>query len=323
LTASPVTVSDYYWALYHYVLPHLGHYRVRELTPRHIAEFQNALIADNMSKGTVRHARTPLSAALKHAVLCSIIRANPCPVVPRPSRDNKPGRTKTSLTLEEAQRLLNAASQADATMWAFIVFGVCRGARRSEILGLRWGDIDAEATAIQIRRRLREERTRSSDGVYLMQLRAGTPKTPKSQRDLSLRGVVGTAVKALRADQAKRRLAAGTDWVDSGYLFTNAVGNPLRPANMYRRYKKLLADNDLPGISFHDLRRTWATLSQEADIRIEQAQEALGHSRIETTKNIYVDAVPALAQRAFDAFDEYLDAPRRPATRRTRNTEET
>ena len=92
---------------------------------------------------------------------------------------------------------------------------------------------------------------------------------------------------------------------------------------MYRRYKKLLADNDLPNISFHDLRRTWGTLSQEADIRIEQAQEALGHSRIETTKNVYVNPVPALAQRAFDAFDEYLDAPRSPATRRTRNTEET
>ena len=92
---------------------------------------------------------------------------------------------------------------------------------------------------------------------------------------------------------------------------------------MYRRYKKLLADNGLPDISFHQLRNTWATLSLEADIRIEQAQEALGHSRIETTKNVYVGAVPVLAQRAFDAFDDYLDAPHRSATRRTRDTEET
>ena len=56
----------------------------------------------------------------------------------------------------------------------------------------------------------------------------------------------------------------------------------------------------------HGLRRTWATLSVEAGVRIEQAQEALGHESIETTKNIYVTAVPALARRAFETFDEYF-----------------
>ena len=321
--ASPPTLADYRWTLDHYVLPHLGHYRVRDLAPRHIAAFQNALIGRGLAKKTVRHARGPLSSALNHAVRVSMIRVNPCNVIRQPRRDATTEKTKTSLTLEEARRLLDAASQAEAALWAFIAFGVYRGPRQGEILGLRWADIDAEAEVIHVRQRLREERTRSADGVYLMELRAGKTKTRKSQRDLSLRGVVGTAVKTLRADQAKRRLAAGTDWVDSGYLFTNAVGKPLRPANMYRRYKKLLADHDLPNISFHDLRRTWGTLSQEADIRIEQAQEALGHSRIETTKNIYVNAVPILAQRAFDTFDDYLDAPHRPATRRAHNTEET
>ena len=56
----------------------------------------------------------------------------------------------------------------------------------------------------------------------------------------------------------------------------------------------------------HGLRRTWATLSVEAGVRIEQALEALGHESIETTKNIYVTAVPALARRAFETFDKYF-----------------
>ena len=321
--ASRATVSDYYWTLDHYVLPHLGRYQIRQLAPHHIAEFQTKLVNSGLSKGTVRHARSPLSAALNHAVRCSMIRTNPCAVVPQPRNDNKVARTKKSLTYDEAQRLLDATRDAEASLRAFVEFGLYRGPRRSEILGLKWADIDAEAEVIRIRRRLREERLRAKDGTYVVRLRAGTPKTPKSQRDLSLRGPVGATVRALRADQNRRRLAAGTDWGDSGYLFTTTNGDPVYPSNMYRRYKKLLATNGLPNISFHELRNTWATLSLEADIRIEQAQEALGHSRIETTKNVYVGAVPVLAQRAFDAFDDYLDAPHRSATRRTRDTEET
>jgi integrase len=321
--AIPATLSDYYYTLDHFVLPHLGGYQLRELTPRHVAEFQNALIASGKAKGTVRHARSPLSAALNHAVRCSMIRTNPCAVVPQPRRDNKVARTKKSLTYDEAKRLLDAARTAEPSLRAFVEFGLYRGPRRGEILGLKWADIDDDAGVIRIRRRLREERLRAKDGTYVVRLRAGEPKTPKSQRDLSLRGPIGATVRALRADQNRRRLAAGTDWGDSGYLFTTTNGDPVYPSNMYRRYKKLLADNGLPDISFHALRRTWATLSQEADIRLEQAQEALGHSRIETTKNVYVGAVPVLAQRAFDAFDDYLDAPRRSATRRARDTEET
>jgi integrase len=321
--AIEATVADYYWTLDHYVLPHLGGYRLNELTPRHVAEFQNALIASGKAKGTVRHARSPLSAALNHAVRCSMIRTNPCTVVPQPKRDNATTRTKKSLTHDEARRLLDATSTAEPNLRAFIEFGLYRGPRRSEILGLKWTDIDADAEVIRIRRRLREERLRSKDGTYVVRLRAGKPKTPKSRRDLSLRGPIGATTRALRADQNRRRLAAGPDWADSGYLFTTTNGDPVYPSNMYRRYKELLATNNLPNISFHDLRRTWATLGMAAGIPIEQAQEALGHSRIETTKNIYVGAVPALARWAFDTFDDYLDAPRRPAGRHARDTEET
>ena len=228
--ASPATVSDYYWTLDHYVLPHLGGYQLRELAPRHVAEFQNALIASGKAKGTVRHARSPLSAALNHAVRCSMIRTNPCAVVPQPRNDNKVARTKKSLTYDEAQRLLDATRDAEASLRAFVEFGLYRGPRRSEILGLKWADIDADAEVIRIRRRLREERLRAKDGTYVVRLQAGEPKTPKSQRDLSLRGPVGATVRALRADQNRRRLAAGTDWGDSGYLFTTTNGDPVYPS---------------------------------------------------------------------------------------------
>jgi len=322
-SASRATVSDYYWTLDHYVLPHIGRHQLRQLAPRHIAELQTKLVNSGLSKGTVRHARSPLSAALNHAVRCSMIRTNPCAVVPQPRHDNTATKTKKSLTLDEARRLLDAAATANPNLCAFIVFGLYRGARRSEIVGLQWGDIDKDAEVIRIRRRLREERIRSRDGTYVVRLRAGEPKTPKSRRDLSLRGPVGVAVKALRADQNRRRLAAGSDWVDSGYLFTTGEGDPIYPSNLYRWFKQLLEHNGLPNISFHDLRRTWATLSLEADIRIEQAQEALGHSRIETTKNVYVTEVPELAQRAFDTFDTYLDTPNRRVSQQVRKPEET
>jgi integrase len=76
---------------------------------------------------------------------------------------------------------------------------------------------------------------------------------------------------------------------------------------MYIRFKKFLKTHDLPDVSIHDLRRSFAKLSIEGDARLEQVSEALGHASIETTKSIYIGSVPKLAKRAFSAFDDYIN----------------
>ena len=308
LTAKASTVADYRWTLDHYVLPHIGHLKVRALTPQHCAQLQQKLLNAGLSPNTVRHARRPLSAALTQAERDLLIRFNPLRSIRQP-RIDKTGFDKVNvLTRDQAQLLLDAAKQVDPILHGVVVLGVCRGARRGEILGLRWQDVDLEKGIIHIRQQLREERREARGGGYVVELRTGPPKTKKSRRDLTIDSRIASALKRIHLQQAKWRLACGPDWVDSGFVFTTKNGDPRYPSNVYAQYKKLLKQTGLPDITLHDLRRTWATLSVEAGVRIEQAQEALGHESIETTKNIYVTAVPALARRAFETFDEYFTA---------------
>ena len=121
-----------------------------------------------------------------------------------------------------------------------------------------------------------------------------------------MRFAVKRALSRLHTEQARHRLKAGSDWNDSGYIFTNASGDPLWPSNVYRRFKQLIGRHDFPEISLHDLRRTFANLAIEGDARIEQVSEALGHSSVEVTKSVYIGSSPALARRAFEQFDGFF-----------------
>jgi len=307
-TAKASTVADYRYSLDRWVLPHLGAYRLRDLTPQHCAEMQQALIDAGLSPNTVRHARRPLSAALVHAERTSVIRSNPLRTIRQPPADRSRSDKPRSLDREQALELLQAAANADPNLYGCVTLALLRGVRRGEALGLQWSDIDFDNKVIHIRRNLPEERVRTRDGGYAVRLKPGPPKTAKSRRDLSLGRAIEDVLGQVGRFQEERRRAAGPDWADSGYVFTTATGLPMYPSNIYHRYKKMLAGTGLPSISFHDLRRTWAMLSLEAGVPVEQAQEALGHESIETTKNIYASSVPALADRAFATFDDYIES---------------
>ena len=83
----------------------------------------------------------------------------------------------------------------------------------------------------------------------------------------------------------------------------NGIGEASLPIQRLNRYKKVLRDNNLPPISFHDLRRTFTTRGIEVGVRVEEAQEALGHESIETTKNIYAHHTSNIGFKAFEQFD--------------------
>ena len=311
LTASPATVSDYRWTLDHYVLPLIGKHRLRDLTPHHCASFQKALLDRGLSVETVRHARRPLSAALKQAERERIFIVTPLRAIPQPKK--KPGDAKIkALTREQAQTLFAAAAKADPVLHAVVALTLGRGLRRGEALGLLKSHLDFDNEVIHIRQRIREERLRTRDGEYVIELLTAPPKTFKSRRDLTLSGEVAKALKRVLLQQKKNRLAAGEAWHESDHVFTTKLGKPLYPSNVSTRITKLLKENGLPKVGAHAFRSTWTVLSMEAGVRVEEAQEALGHESIETTKNIYAHSVKGLAKRAFDTFDESMIVKHRP-----------
>ena len=304
---SAATVSDYRYSLEHYLFPLIGSVELRNLSPSHYAEAQQRLLESGLAPSTVRHARRPLSVCLNYAVQTGRLRLNPVSVVPQPRMDTGSSPTRSRwLDHAESQKLIARASEESPLMFGVVVLGLCRGLRRGEILGLRWEDVDPDRSVIRIGRRLREERMLARDGGHVVVLRPGPPKTKTSNREVPVDAVVGEALARLRTDEARRRLAAGPDWNPTGYIFTNAVGAPLWPSNVYRAFKSFLVRNDLADVSLHDLRRSFANLAIQADARLEQVSEALGHSSVEVTKSVYIGSAPSLARRAFEQFDEFF-----------------
>lgn len=71
------------------------------------------------------------------------------------------------------------------------------------------------------------------------------------------------------------------------YVFVDAMGNIFNPRSVTANFSKLLEQNGLRHIRFHDLRHSCASLLLANDVPLKQIQEWLGHSDIGTTANIY------------------------------------
>jgi integrase len=124
------------------------------------------------------------------------------------------------------------------------------GARRSELLGLKWQDVDLDSSTLSIRRTLI-----LVDG----RVRVGEPKTRRSRRTIEIDTHTTQILRKHRAAQLKERVLAGESWEHGDWVFTNEIGRPVRPDWVSRRFSRLVAASDLPRITFHQLRHGHAT----------------------------------------------------------------
>ncbi|MEV4086332.1 site-specific integrase [Nonomuraea fuscirosea] len=143
-----------------------------------------------------------------------------------------------------------------------------RGLRRGEGAGLRWKDIDLEAGSAGIHWQITQL------GWETIQ---GKPKTEASDRVIALDNDTVAVLRAHRRRQAAERLAAGDAWVDSGFVFTDEVGQPLHPQQVSDQFYRLAYAAGLPPVRLHDLRHGAASLMLAAGVDLKVVQETLGH----------------------------------------------
>lgn len=169
------------------------------------------------------------------------------------------------------------------------------GVRRSEVLALRWGDIDLTAQRIQVRRALDTARP-------------GEVKGTKSDRARVL-DIDATTVRVLRQWKAERgALSLGFARADA-YVFGTLDGSPRNPistSQMFSRRvdkaRQKLGSDALPAIGMHGLRHTHATILLENGENPKVVQERLGHSTITTTMDVYSHVTPTMQKAAVDRF---------------------
>lgn len=248
-----------------------------KLNAQHLQGYYNKKIKEGQSGCTLLKHNAIINGALKEAVLKDIIPSNPIDKVTLPKKKKFHG---TAYTLEETRTLLNCSG--DDPLRPAIVLGLFYGLRRSEVLGLRWRDINFESESVYIHRTVTRVVTLHEND---------DTKSECSRRRLRI--VPGTELyfKDLMKRQKEQLADFGQTFSLDNPVCVWPDGRSLGPDYISHHFKLLLEKNKLPHIRFHDLRHTAGSLLLEDGVDIKTIQEFLGHSEASTTANIYLHSI--------------------------------
>jgi integrase len=315
------------------VMPMLGKKRLKDLKPTDIKNALTKLANTSakrrkdgklietgkpLSSRTVSHARGRLKTLLREAVTDQIIYVSPAEAV-KPIKKHRTERPHMALDFDQVARLHElgtALFQAGVCrLWVAVFTGVSIGLRRSEVMGLRWQDIDLEKSLIQIRH--------TATVTKGLPTRAELTKTSHSKRDILIPPSLKAALEEHRQMQLKERETAEDAWQNTGAVFATKTGEWVHPDNFeravsdiekwsswnfynepdkrgvargHRMFKAterkgieaLIQDGKpLPHLTPHDLRHTAGTLMLRKGVPVEVVSKTLGHASISITYDVY------------------------------------
>ncbi len=107
--------------------------------------------------------------------------------------------------------------------------------------------------------------------------------------------------------QTTERLKAGSQWVQTGYVFTTETGHPCDPRNALRALKVASDRAGLPGIGRHTLRHSAASVMISSGVPLKVVSEILGHASISVTGDMYGHVAPEVSASALDGLGTALD----------------
>lgn len=297
-TPRPNTFARYQAVVRLYIKPHLGNKTLTALTARDVRTWLARVretcqcCHKTLSEMTVQYLRTVLNSALQHAVREDELPRNVARNIKMPTARSK---TSEPLTPEEARKLLTPC--ADHPHGALIELTLRTGLRKSEVLGLRWSDLNLDTGTLTVAQTLQ----RTKDG-----LTTAPTKTFRSLHRVALPRQCITALTAHRERQDKDRADAGDYWQEHGLVFTTPWGRALDPVNLLRRFHTLCDHAGIRRIRCHDLRHSCATLLLEQGVEPVTIKELLGHANIGVTGNTYAHVRLRLQHDAIEAMNTAL-----------------
>lgn len=214
-------------------------------------------------------------------------------------------------TLDEGQivQLLDALHDAPPQYSVITQLALFTGARRGELCGLRWSDIDFKAGTLSINRTLQ---TIPGQGAIF-----NPPKTKSSRRCIKIGPDCISLLEEYRRCQMAERLKIGSAWaktvtieeetVNNDLVFTRWNGAPIDPDSVSQWFARFVKKHGLPAVHFHSLRHSNASLMIAAHIPVTTVSGRLGHAQTSTTLNIYADCIRSSDAAAADALTNVFE----------------
>ena len=307
LTAKKENISSTTYLLYEtaiqrILIPKLGHLHLDEIKPFHVQELINFLATpsgrvdkkgEKLAPATIRRYLTILQSIMTMAWKQEYISSNPAD-----TRRLEISKIVTpeveAFSNEEIAEILQMARLEPIHIHAVIATAIYTGARRGEIAGLKWDDVDFEKRTMYIRR--------SVVKLVGQEPEIKLPKTISSIRQMAIPQALCDVLQELKKEQDRKKALLGEKWHETGFLFTDWCGSVMHPHTPTKQFDKFLKKYGFRHLKFHGLRHSSATYLLSNGCDIKTVSKRLGHTSIDTT-NIYVHALAKTDKAAADCFD--------------------
>ena len=288
----PRTLESYRERARH-LIEDLGMIPLSELRSDHLQGYYSKKLKSLSGSTLIKH-HNLIHQALAHAVKWGILARNVAEAVdpPRPSR-----KEMRALDAAEVRRILDTCHD---TLWYPMIHTlIWTGLRRSELLGLRWKDIDLDLANMHIVQVLHQ----LNNGVFVIQ----DPKTAKGRRAVSLSPISCVLLRDLRENQEINANSLGVPVTGDTLVFGHVDGSPRAPATLTHAFSKLSKRAGFSGVRLHDLRHTHASLLFQQGIHPKVVSERLGHANILMTLDTYSHLLPGMQEVAAMKFDAGME----------------
>ena len=283
------------------IYPAIGHIKLRELRADHLNDLYSALSKDGLNKRnggklstkTILEHHRLISTVLEQAVKEGLVPFNVASRATLPKAEHK----EVNYFQPEQVAAIRDALEREPMKWKTLVhLLLITGARRGEVLGLKWDKVDFEGNRIYICNSILYA---PDIGIY-----ESTPKTERSRRYVALPPETMQLLRQYRAWQAGERLRLGDYYQNQDFLFTQDNGKPMHPDSVTEWLKRFSKRHDLPHINPHAFRHTMASMLYFNGVDSVSISKRLGHAQVSTTANIYAHVMEEADQRNADILSD-------------------
>lgn len=303
------TYNSFRNAVQNYILPMLGTKKLANISRGDIQDLYKAVALKAPS--LVRSVKTVMNVSMKYAVGKKMLSQNPAENISLPRNiETKPYRTRNinsqkTLTIEQLYTLIEASK--NTPIYLQVLFNALMGLRRSEIIGLKYSDIDFIEQTLTVQRQLGrpldinvEEIKKKTLTKQELEL-----KTPSSYRTLKIPDYVFQAVLEQRKIYEKNRSRRKKEFQDDGYICCSSYGRSRSQNFHYKYFKRILEENNLPNIRWHDLRSSYCTLLLKKNFSPKAVSNMMGHAKELITVDVYGDNAQLITDNT-EALDQFI-----------------
>lgn len=276
-----------------HIIPVIGNKMMRMINSADIYRLYDKV--STFSKSIAKQTKVIMNTCLELAVEERAVKVNMASGVglPRESKNSKHHTRELdvnrTLTHEQIMKLIEGSKGSPIHL--MILLNVILGLRCSEIIGLKYSDVDFIQQKLHIRRQLGRDIKKDDDDLpaktYTKQ--EIQLKTESSSRIIDIPDIVYDAILQQRKNYQSCKKRRSTRFQDMGYICCSSYGRPRSKNYHFKEFKRLLKELDLPDVRWHDLRGTCATQLLLAGISPKAVAKNLGHAKEIVTCNNYVD----------------------------------